>query len=496
MKPSFRVLAVTAALAILAALCGLTTYSSQVSKQEYPGPRYPKISKVTSVEQLLPSARYIIAREKGMNVRPGYAIKGGEKVLYVSSPSESPIVREAFLKAFAEKGAKVDVFFRQSGGGGGGEGGYSGATAVELQKRRLKPFKTTGEPPWIFRMAREGGYDVVLGPTYMDDGILNYYGIRQDMDSSELLASEENTYPEELLKVIEMALWGQLRVSWKVRITDPEGTDLKFTWFPDYWQVVEGSHPTIKLPGAFSYVYKPGQSEIPLVPHHVMGVPYMIVLDKSDGEGIVGATISHKGAFPHLKITVKNHQIVKMEGGGEYGDAWRELLALRKDIQYPFLPGPGGGYWMESSIGTNPKAIRPPYVYVGNQFFDSNDRKRSGVMHLGFGTTGPLDAWATRRGLLAGHDHTHMYFPTYTVETKEGKVIHVVEKGRLTALDAPEVRQAAAKHGNPEELLKEDFIPAIPGINAPGDYWKDYAMDPISWIGKENRRAYSYLFSN
>ncbi|MBI4483334.1 MAG: hypothetical protein HY652_10645 [Acidobacteria bacterium] len=491
MKQSSRIFAITLALAGLLSLYGVTLSSFQGSQPAYPRPRYLKIPKVSSIDQLLPSARHIIAREKGMNVRPGYGIKGSEKVLYVSSPRENALIREAFLKAFQEKGVKVDVFFQQSRDVAGSERGVS---AVELQRRRLKPVKGTGEPPWIIRMAREGGYDIVVGSTFQDEGLVDYFGIRQDMTTPELLVSAENTYPEELLKAIELALWGQLRLAWKVRITDPEGTDLKFTWFPDYWQVVEGSHPTVKLPGAVSYVYKPGQSEVPLVPHHIMAVPYMIALDKSDGEGVVGATISHKGAFPHLKITVKNHQVVKMEGGGEYGDLWRELLSLRKDIQYPFLPGPGGGYWMEASIGTNPKAIRPPYVYVGNNFFNSNDRKRSGVMHLGFGTTGPLDDWAIRRGVLAGHDHTHMYFPTYVVETREGKTITVVDKGRLRVLDAPEVRQAASKHGKPDELLTEDWIPAIPGINAPGDYWKDYAPDPISWIRKDHLGAYSHLF--
>jgi hypothetical protein len=52
------------------------------------------------------------------------------------------------------------------------------------------------------------------------------------------------------------------------------------------------------------------------------------------------------------------------------------------------------------------------------------------------------------------------------------------------------VRQVAAKYGDPDELLREDWIPALPGINAPGDYWKDYSVDPETFMKKEHREAY------
>jgi hypothetical protein len=35
----------------------------------------------------------------------------------------------------------------------------------------------------------------------------------------------------------------------------------------------------------------------------------------------------------------------------------------------------------------------------------------------------------------------------------------LVENGRLKILDDPEVRRLAAKYGNPDELLREDWIP-------------------------------------
>ena len=61
----------------------------------------------------------------------------------------------------------------------------------------------------------------------------------------------------------------------------------------------------------------------------------------------------------------------------------------------------------------------------------------------------------------------------------------LIDKGHLTALDDPEVRSLASRYGDADELLREAWFPAIPGINVPGDYMEDYAQDPISWIKKE-----------
>ena len=461
----------------------------QAQTSDYPAPRYPKISKITSLGQLLPSARAVIAREKGMLVRPGYGIKGGERVLLVANSNTDPLIIEAYTTALREKNCSVDLVILQSRG----PGVYGGQDASESMARRLRTTTDSRAVNWVVEAALKQNYDIVIGQSIFNEGVVDYRGARLEGSTKDLLGSAELVFPEELQQLIERKIWGVLRQAYKVRITDPEGTDLRFTWFDEYWKVVDGLHPTVKLPGAVSHVYGAGQSEIPLVPSHVMGVPYMIVLPESDGEGVVGATSSHKGTFPHMKMTIKNHQIVKIEGGGRYGDLWRELLEKRKDIQYPFLPGPGAAYWMEAAIGTNPKAIRPHTIYVTGPW-NSNDRRRAGVVHLGFGTAGPLDSWAAREGVNTGHDHIHLYFATYEAETRDGEKTKLIDKGHLTVLDDPEVRELAAKYGDPDELLSEAWIPAIPGINAPGDYWQDYANNPRAWIEKEHRKVYAHMF--
>ena len=40
-------------------------------------------------------------------------------------------------------------------------------------------------------------------------------------------------------------------------------------------------------------------------------------------------------------------------------------------------------------------------------------------------------------------------------------------------------------------LLDYDWIPALPGINYPGDYRRDYAHDPVAWIRREQNGEFA-----
>ncbi len=91
-----------------------------------------------------------------------------------------------------------------------------------------------------------------------------------------------------------------------------------------------------------------------------------------------------------------------------------------------------------------------------------------------------------------GHSHIHTYFTTMDIETVDGRKTQLIHKGRLTVLDDPQVRQVAAKYGDPDELLREIWIPAMPGINVPGNYRADYASDPVSYTRKEIAENYNY----
>jgi len=75
--------------------------------------------------------------------------------------------------------------------------------------------------------------------------------------------------------------------------------------------------------------------------------------------------------------------------------------------------------------------------------------------------------------------HIHNYFATYRLRVRGTKNtwVTVINKGRMSSLDSPEVRALTSRYGDPKDLLAEDWVPQIPGINAPGKY-ADYAKDP------------------
>ena len=45
------------------------------------------------------------------------------------------------------------------------------------------------------------------------------------------------------------------------------------------------------------------------------------------------------------------------------------------------------------------------------------------------------------------------------------------------------ISELAEKYGDPDDLLREDWIPQIPGITAAGSY-DEYARNPGAWIYK------------
>lgn len=465
-------------------------------KFEYMEPRYPKVLNITTVEELLPYVRRIVTRPMPYtgDQRPGFGIKGGEKVLFITDSDVDPLVVAAFMRVLREEmKCKVDVFQEQ-----GNRALYKTGDIMKFLVNSKPAAWMLGGPSWTEDVAKREGYDKVIGQTFWANNncTLKHYSFSMDWPTREHLANEAVMYPEEIIEALDRVSWRILRQTETVRITDPEGTDITFTWFPEYWQIMDGNDGGYfqnLTEGFGTHHYHHGSLKDPIISGHLTGYPFGIVLPKSDVRGVVAGTSDHLGPYPHLKIHFENNKITKLEGGGEFGDAWRQFIEQTKDIKYPHHPGPGNDYFIEAAIGTHPKVMRPFNVFESAAARGTfiAERDRSGIIHIGIGQALDL-MWALKRPepLPFYHFHAHLYFPTYTCKLKDGREVKLIDKGHLTALDDPEVRRIAAKYGNPDQLLREDWVPAIPGINVEGDYFKDYANDPETYMTREHRKVY------
>ncbi|HJP95684.1 MAG TPA: hypothetical protein VJ875_27295 [Pyrinomonadaceae bacterium] len=472
-------------------LARVSSKSTPTQKFDYPAPRYAKIPDITTVDQLLPFVRRIVTRPMPYtgDQRPGYGIKGGEKILFVTDSDVDPLVLEAFMRVLRdEMKCKVDVVEEQ-----GKRALFKTPDVMKILVNSKPAAWMLGGPEWTEEVAKKEGYDKVIGQTFWANNncTLKYYSFSMDWPTREQLAGAAVMYPEEIIEAIDRASWKILRQTDTVRITDPEGTDLSYTWFPEYWQIMDGNYADYKTEGFGTHLYHNGSLKDPIISGHLTGYPFGIVLPKSDVHGVLAGTADHLGPYPHMKIYLEHSKVTKIEGGGEFGDLWRQFIEKNKDLKFPHYPGPGIDYFIEAAIGTHPKVIRPFNVFESATVRSSfvSERDRSGIMHLGIGQSLDL-VWALKRNLPFYHFHAHLYFPTFTCKLKDGREVKLIDKGHLTALDDPEVRQVAAKFGNPDELLREDWIPAIPGINAPGNYEKDYAADPETYMKNDYRRVY------
>lgn len=391
----------------------------------------------------------------------------GDKVLIAVPRLTDPDVLEAVVRALHERGARVDTIVMDDEP----DRPFRALDEITMMMRR-EPYhvrlRRGDRAPWVEELAEREHYDLLIhgaaGPVPRSTGRYEAF----PWTTKEHFLSPANTFPRELHKLINEKTWQLFtsNIGGRLHLSDPEGTQLSLT--------------ILEKP------FFDGRHDYGLTPKwgHLMAHPPTPVEPEDDSTGIIAGTMSHYGRpFPHIRIHVENARVTAIEGGGEYGAAWRELEAESARTQYPCFPRPGLFWLWELAIGTNPKISRPTNVeYLSSAGFEW-ERRRAGIIHCGFGTRwrSSEETWAGERGLLYGHLHVHLVFPTLIIEARDGKVVPVIEKGRLAVYDDPEVRDCAARFGDPDVLLHDDWVPSIPGISAPGRY-EDYAADPARWI--------------
>ena len=432
---------------------------------------------VLELSNPLDVARFVAQQAEFRATADGFqgfgSTNAGDKVLLVTDTHYDPKVAEVVSTVLRERGAFVDELVLEAGG----DREFTEVDEFPAMMRRVSwkqwPRRYEGVH-WVERMAADRGYDLVLmgrgGPGTMWPTPFRYENV--PWFTLDHLTGGSTTFPREVNELINVKLHRVFLESargGRVHLTDREGSDISWTMLEEYY----GSQYLWAQPTP--------------IWGHVMAHGTPPISEHEDAEGVISGTLSHfSKPFPLIRTYYEGGKLVNIEGGGEYGAGWREMFEETKDVKYPCFPSKGLFWFFEAAIGTNPKVIpeppeRMPWISSGGV---EKERHRSGALHMGIGTIwrDATEDWAADAGILNGHLHIHQFFATLEVTTATGGKISVIDDGHLVLLDDKDVREAARKYGNPDEILAETWTPEIPGINAPGDFQADYASDPASYI--------------
>jgi len=371
----------------------------------------------------------------------GLGLKKGEKLLIVGSDLD-PLVVQAIVTAADEMGVTVDVVTRDQASV------QRRPDHEEFDYSRFNPATYLGGPNSVARSmpgwlgAMVDDYDVVLGFTARGTRY-GKVGKNKSVRASSLpwttpeqFAAPAFSYPDELASAISMKTWQAMVNGRRFRITDPTGTDLSFTI--DSTNIERFKETRGLSTYGVKSVDRPIANEGSLQLEPQLNA-------KPDTRGVL--VTRQVGLMPTIKIHFEGGEVKRIEGGGTPGENIRAALDAAKAVQYPgHYPGPGIGWVEEIALGTNPK-VGPAGPL----------RYRSGMLQVAFGTDRHNTVTDGTPALPPHHrDIDLFYYATFEVDGKK-----LVDRGHLTALDDPEIRKIAAKYGNPDELLSEDWIPAF-----------------------------------
>ncbi len=402
-------------------------------------PRMPQVREPTSPEELLPALRTVVTRTPQRSFHEGLALKPGERVFMITDSTISPVLTEAFQEAIRDAGGHVDVVSL--------EGYPLLEDPVELVDTQ---FSDRWYPDWIWEGAKQA--EVLLGLAFLKfphtpnlpfgRGVpagasgLKARAVQWELPP-DMLLSPSLTYPLEVWDAIDDKTWEMLGRARRIEIIDQDGTRLTFDLTHEDW----GDVPRSGEEGG------PG-GERPYTPGHIF-VPFP-KNRRLEGEVTI-RSLTFGGAVPLTRLTVEGREVTKVEGGGVFGDRLRQSFEEYKKETFPGLPGPGSSWISTFAMCTNPKFRRSP------SYQNARGSARVHSWCLGHRRSGFIHASVGAALVSPNHKlirHFDMMFPTLFADGRP-----VIDDGHLVALDDPEVRRVAERYGDPDELLREDWIP-------------------------------------
>jgi len=369
----------------------------------FPEPRTPDIESITNIDPLLPALEILI--------QDVAKIQGNEKILIITDDSVPGLILESLEAALAGTEARVTTISAQ-------------LPDPEREPVALLRLAVGRNFSARLKQAIEEA-DCVLSPAYFHLPDLTVEG--EDLDSwlesihtrwvgvvaiPELLASKWATYPPELLELIGSKVEEELRAEQTIILSNNQGTSLIY----DY--------EVMRSPFARNWSIFPGNVRFRVVP-------------KSRGvEGIIVTSNFFTGRVPRTEIHIGESQVVELDGSARTTEAVRQATVQ-------------GGF-IELSFGVNPKAFAMPGEVTGfssllwSQYAAS---QRAGVVSVALGS------WSDSQGRLP--------FTMFFGLLNAGGPRIIIDLGHLTVLDDAEVQELAEQLGSVQDLLEEEWIPAI-----------------------------------
>lgn len=285
--------------------------------------------------------------------------------------------------------------------------------------------KTGGSQPPMFVAALEGT-DFLIGQgeylftknhyiqVAMFERGLVY--IENEAKTAEALSSSYGRFPAELMFAIGTAVVERVAKARTARVTTPAGTDMKMSIRPE----------TV---GGYCYPYRQDS------PGYKKGFPGGTACfhpeDPVDGVIVAEAfapflPVPNLVCDPPLRLEYRNHRAVDISGGG--ADWLREYWQRRGDANASWLA--------ECMWGVHPRAGGP----------GTRDASNPHLLHFGLGNSIPYGGPTFSKTWV-------VLFAQDATLTLDGEPL--LDRGRLTVFDAPEVRAVASCFGDPKELLDQ-----------------------------------------
>src|SRR5262245_29340080 len=235
-------------------------------------------------------------------------------------------------------------------------------------------------------------------------------------------------YPIELCAEIGRQCALRLRAARELRITSRRGTDFRAlldprncTADPGGWlETWDPGRVIGRTPGEGSNTFPPG-----------------VVLAYPDPASVEGVAVyeHHVGVGPvasHLAVRYENSRCVAAQGEGA-----EKLASIVAGVEYATDVA-------ELAWGTNPHQT----LTLNTERNPIDAERHAGTVHVGIGPSPIFGSRTTSRLHLAGL----LVKPSIFLDDEP-----IMTDGHLFVLDLPEVREAAARFGNPDELLRERF---------------------------------------